>query len=284
MRNATQQKMAGNSILEFLSSQILIMGPMSTLVWLPGLVWLLASSRARAFRPLGWIYLVVLVILLVSGSSRAGYLSPAYTWLFAAGAVFWGELLAEKRRVLILLTSAVAVGNLVLVPLALPVLSESTYIRYARFLGIEPSTEENKEIAELPQFYADMHGWKELVELFAEVFESLEPAERESARILGLNYGVAGAVDYFGPELGLPPAISAHNNYWLWPPDDWDGQILIVKGGSVETLSRYYKDVEQVATFDCEFCMPYEDNAPIFVCRDPLMTVEEAWERLKSYN
>jgi hypothetical protein len=34
---------------------------------------------------------------------------------------------------------------------------------------------------------------------------------------LGLNYGEAGAMEYFGPELGLPPVLSAHNSYWLCP-------------------------------------------------------------------
>jgi len=284
MRNATEEKMADSTGVEFLGSQILVMGPISVVVWLPGLLWLLTSARARAYRALGWIYLVVLGILLMSGSSRAGYLSPAYTWLFAAGAVFWSDLLGSRRQLLALLTSAVVVGNLVLLPMALPVLSEPNYIRYAQVLGIEPSTEENKEIAELPQFFADMHGWEDLVGQFAEVFDNLDPAERAQARILALNYGVAGAVDHFGPELGLPPAISGHNNYWLWGPGDWNGEPLVIKGGTVEALSRYYDSVEQVGTFDCDFCMPYEDEAPIFVCRGPKMSVEEAWTRLKNYN
>jgi hypothetical protein len=34
-------------------------------------------------------------------------------------------------------------------------------IRYARTLGVEPSTTEAKALAELPQFYPDMHGWEE---------------------------------------------------------------------------------------------------------------------------
>jgi hypothetical protein len=284
MRNATQQKMAGHTSVEFLSSQILVMGPTNLIVWLPGLIWLLASQRAQRFRSLGWIYLVVLAILLVSGTSRSGYLSPAYTWLLAAGAVFWFDVLQERKHLFSLLTSAVGVGNLVLLPMAIPALSEPTYIRYASLLGMEPSTEEKKDVAELPQFYADMHGWRELAETFADVVDSLDPAERQSARILGLNYGIAGAVDYFGSDLGLPPAISGHNNYWLWGPGDWDGSVMVIKGASVEAISRYYDNVEQVATFNCDYCMPYEDNVPIFVGRDPIISVDEAWARLKNYD
>ena len=30
------------------------------------------------------------------------------------------------------------------------------------------------------------------------------------------NYGEAAAIDVFGRGLGLPPAVSGHNNYYLW--------------------------------------------------------------------
>ena len=128
MRNATQQKMAGKSIAEFFSDQILIMGPVSTLIWVPGLLWLLVARRARSFRSLGWIYLVVLAILLVSGSSRSGYLSPTYTWLLAAGSIFWAELLRDRFKTFVTLTLVVAIGNLLLAPLAIPVLQPITYV------------------------------------------------------------------------------------------------------------------------------------------------------------
>ena len=41
----------------------------------------------RRFRALGWAYLAIFVLLAATGSSRAGYLSPAYTWLLPAGAI-----------------------------------------------------------------------------------------------------------------------------------------------------------------------------------------------------
>ncbi len=31
-------------------------------------------------------------------------------------------------------------------------------------------------------------------------------------------YYIAGAIDYFRPALGLAPAVSGHNSYWLWGP------------------------------------------------------------------
>jgi len=29
-------------------------------------------------------------------------------------------------------------------------------------------------------------------------------------------------------KLGLPPAISGHQNYFLWGPRDWTGEVILV--------------------------------------------------------
>ena len=61
-------------------------------------------------------------------------------------------------------------------------------------------------------------GWPQEVTLVASVYKSLPPAQRARAVLLAGNYGEAGAIDYFGQALGLPRAVSGHNNFWLWGP------------------------------------------------------------------
>ena len=51
-------------------------------VWLSGLVWLMFWKSGRAFRTLGCAYLAIFVLLALNGTSRAGYLGPAYAWVF----------------------------------------------------------------------------------------------------------------------------------------------------------------------------------------------------------
>jgi len=34
----------------------------------------------------------------------------------------------------------------------------------------------------------------------------------------------------------------------------------------------------------CEYCMPDENNFPVYVSRDPKMPFEEAWPEFKHYN
>jgi hypothetical protein len=286
IHNATTEKMVEVAPLDFLLGQIKMMHPFTLPLWLGGLAWLLFHPAGRRNRLLGWMYLTVFVILALSGSSRSGYLSPAYTWLFAAGGV-GGERLLARPRLAWLRPAVVAIliaAGAVTAPLALPLLPVETYIRYARALGERPSTEERKELGELGQFYADMHGWDAIVEAVAGVCRRLPPVDAAAARIFAPDYGVAGAVDLLGGRQGLPRAISGHNNYWLWGPRGWDGRVLIVIGGGEESLRALFHAVERAATIDCGRCMPYENGRPVWVCRGLREAVADVWARIKHYD
>src|SRR6185436_5906520 len=84
IHNATAYKNVALSPLDFLVEQVMQMNPFTTLVWVGGLGWLLLGREGRPFRLLGWMYVAAFVVL-VSQSSKAYYLCPAYTTLFAAG-------------------------------------------------------------------------------------------------------------------------------------------------------------------------------------------------------
>ncbi len=285
IHNATAGKMAGVSPPGFLLEQIRIMNPVVAPIWIAGLAYLLFFREGRSFRPLGWAYLAVLVVLLSPGTSRAGYLAPAYTWLLAAGGVALDDLYARWRRPwLKSLTVALVLSGVALAPLALPILPVETYIRYSRALGFAPSTDEKKEVAALPQWYADMHGWESIVLTVAGVYDSLPPAEREKAAIFAPDYGVAGALDLLGRERGLPEALSGHNNYWLWGPRGQTGEVVIIVGGSEEEISRLFASVERAAMIDCGYCMPYENHRPVWIARGLKRPLAEIWGGLKNYN
>jgi hypothetical protein len=70
-------------------------------------------------------------------------------------------------------------------------------------------------------------GWPDLAQTVARVAGELPDTRR--AVILARNYGEAGAIDRFGPALGLPRAYSGHNAYGDWgPPRDGDAPVIAV--------------------------------------------------------
>jgi hypothetical protein len=286
MGNATSQKMAAVSVVEFFQGQILTMHPLTLPLWLGGLLYLLLSRRGHQYRLLAWMYLAIALILAASGTSRSGYLGPAYTWLFAAGAVGLEAILERRRRQWIAwpVMGLMLAGGAATAPLALPVLSVERYVPYARSLGVGPSTEERKEVGVLPQFYADMHGWESITQTVVDVVESLPPDERDRVRVFAPNYGVAAALDYYGRKHGLAPSLSGHNNYWYWGPGDLDGKILLSIGGQRRTFEGLCGSVEQVATIDCGLCMPYENGRPLWLCRELQIDAAEIWPRTRHFD
>ena len=169
-------------------------------------------------------------------------------------------------------------------PLALPLLPIETYIRYARALGQAPETEERKELGQLGQFYADMHGWDSIVDAVAQAHATLTPDEQAAVRVFAPDYGIAGALDLLGRRRGLPAAISGHNNYWLWGPDGWDGRVTIVVGGSEARMGELFEQFERAGTLDCGLCMPYENGRPVWIARRLRRPVAAVWPLVKHYD
>jgi hypothetical protein len=283
IHGAVGGKYSGLDAWDFLSNQLPINNPVTLPVWLGGLVFLFTPA-GRRYRALGIVFATAAVVLLVNGHSKSEYLASAFSGAFAAGGVAWERWLepAARRRLRIALAGLVAAG-LVLVPVVLPILPVATFIRYAGALGLRPSTAEGKELAELGQFYADMFGWQEKASAVAEVYHALPSEERRVATIFAENYGRAGAIDYFGPRYGLPPAIGSHNNYWLWGPGAATGEVVILVGGSEEGLAAAFDSHQRAAVARCDYCMPYERDIPIWLARGLKEPIDQLWARLRHY-
>jgi hypothetical protein len=88
------------------------------------------------------------------------------------------------------------------------------------------------------------------------------------------NYGEAGALDLFGPRYGLPPAISGHQNYWLWGTHGFRGRNLIWLQWRLQSVERHWDSVEQVG----------EENRPIWLCRGLKQPLDAVWHDFKFWN
>jgi hypothetical protein len=274
------------SPLGFLLQQILTMHPLTLPIWLSGLYYLLFSKEGKRYRIFGLMYLILYVVFTVQ-KAKFYFLSPMYPVLFASGALVIERFIRLRNwnRLKPALISLLIIGGIITAPFAIPLLPVETFIRYSSSVGGDLGVkQERHEIAQLPQHFADRFGWENMVATVARVYQSLSPEEQEEAAIFTGNYGEAGAIDFFGGKYNLPRAISGHNNYYLFGPGDYSGEIVIFIGVPIQYLKRLFDEVEQAAIIRCKYCMPYENNLPVYVCRRPKFPITEVWPQIKHYD
>ena len=276
------------SPVEFLLEQIVTMQPPTLPLWLAGLGFYLFAREARPYRALGWVY-VVLFALFVALGSRFYFLAPAYPMLFAAGGVTIERFFRRRDRwrwSLPAYAAVLTVSGAVVAPITvLPVLPVETLAGITGTLGGDAGVEvETREVAELPQTFADRFGWEGMVATVAGIHRKLPASERSEACILAGNYGEAGAIDFFGAKYGLPKAISGHNSYHLWGTRGCTGETVVSVGVPRQRLEGAFGRVEQADTVRCRYCMPDEDDLPVYVSHAPKVPFEEAWPRFKHYD
>ncbi|MCA9729390.1 MAG: glycosyltransferase family 39 protein [Candidatus Eisenbacteria bacterium] len=284
IENAQRYKIADINALGFLGQNVLDMQPSSALLWLGGLVGLLVWPKLRERRWIG-VSFVAIVIFFVLQKSKPYYLYPAFFPLFAAGAVVWERLSVRRRWRWIrpLWIVSLLSGGTFAAPMAIPVLSPAGLVAYQARIGLAPKNAERAELAELSQHLADRFGWRELTEAVAQVYRQLPPEEQASCLIVGRNYGEAGALLYYGRALGLPPAVSQHNSFYLWGYTPPDPKVVILVNQEVSDLQTVFEDVREVTRVTFPYTMPFERDVPICVCRGIKIPLAEAWRMGKEY-
>ena len=270
------------SLPAFFVQQLLLIGPVSAAVWLCGLWAGMVRPNLAAARVLPIAWLILLGVFTLS-HGKPYYLAAIYPALLALGASrIEGWITGTTARSALLVV--IAVGGVPSAPFTLPILPVETFIAYSGALNFTPSTGEHQRLAQLPQYYADMFGWREMAQKVAGVYWSLPPQERARAVFYGNNYGEAAAIDVFGPRLGLPPAISGHNNYYLWGPRGHDGSVVIIIGGDTRHYADLFGSFRVAGRIETLHAMPYETGLPIYVLRGMKMPLQAYWPQTKSYH
>ena len=284
MRNASAGKYSGLTRSRFLVDQLVNMNPLVILVAWLGLCWLLFSNDGRRYRFLAIVFLTVFGILLLNAHTKSEYVTAAYTLLFAGGGVMverlgrqWGRWIPPT------LGAVLVVSGLLMAPFAMPVLPVETYIRYADMMGMSPSTPEKLQLAELPQFFADMQGWEEMAQDVSKAYLSIPAQERSTTVALVGNYGEAGALELYARMYPLPRVICPHNSYWFWGVGDTHITTFIRLGGKESDYSENYGAVTLAGVHTCRYCMPYENDLNIFVARQRRRPIEEVWREAHAF-
>jgi hypothetical protein len=191
--------------------------------------------------------------------------------LYAAGAVWlerWSEQKIERRRSVAVAALCVALlADILLVgAIALPISHINS--RWWQFAS-RINGDLREEI-----------GWPELVQSIAKVRDGLPASDRERLGILAANYGEAGAVNLYGPQYGLPGAISGINSYWYRGYGDPPPQTLIVLGFSEQFLSKTFENCELAGRKWNRFGVQNEESEhpEIYVCTGLRQSWPEFWK------
>ncbi len=243
---------------------------------LAGLYFYLLAPAGRRFRMLGWMYVVTLVLFVVA-KGRWYYLGPGYPMLYAAGAL-WGERQLESLRrawagtIRALVWAALAFDIVLVCAIAIPMAPvNSTRWKFA--------AKNNGDLVE-------ELGWPELTQEVARIRDALPEQDRTRLGILAANYGEAGAINLYGPQYGLPQAISGINSFWQRGYGNPPPETLVVLGLSRHFLERNFSACEVAGHTPNPYGIDNEetrDNPDIYVCRGLRHSWPEFWRDFRYY-
>jgi hypothetical protein len=267
--------------LGFLGQQLQVVNPLSFLAALAGAVWLMLRSR---FRAIGITFLAFYLLLEALGAKNY-YLGPIYPMMFAAGAVAIERITARRARWAAVTFIGLSVAlTLFTLPIAIPIVSPEHFETYTRITHLEQPKFENQLQGPLPQIYADMFGWPEMVQTTATFFHSLTPDQQRNTAIWAENYGVGSAFYFFGPRYGLPDPIGAHQSFYFWGPHDYHSPDLIVAGARDDDgLRRVCDSVQIVGRSDHPLARPSE-HFDIYYCRGLHADLQAHWSMRKHFD
>lgn len=259
----------------FVPGQLLAIGPPAAVVWGAGLLALWRSPRLRPVRALGVAYVLAAgVLLAVAGQFyyTTGFLLVLYAvgsvaaerWLADASGAVRTLRTTRLRRLLVVnvVTSALV---------ALPLLPTTV-------LAASPVPLLNPAVG-------DQVGWQRYVEQVAAVVDRLPADERARTVVIAENYGEAGAIDRYGPDLGLPPVVSGHNalHDLARPADGTTTAVVLLQGHgqghvSEDLLDRAFARCTLAGRLDNGVGVPNEEQGTaVLVCRDPVASWEQLW-------
>ncbi len=281
MRNATKYKNLSLTPFAFVGQLIIGLNPFTLPLWLSGLGYLFFGREMKKYRYLGWMAVVFLLVYMFQ-NSKFYYVLPVFPLLLASGAVAVEifsirHKISWPRRALI---SAVVISGSMLMPLAVPLLPIEQFVSYAKTLGLWNLVRMEKGEGDMPPLhFVYRFGWEGLVDSVGVAYNALPEDERNKCAVLASWYGVAGAIDHFGPGHGLPPSVCPRNSYWTWGPRTYSGELVLAVGYDAAYLEQFFGSVKRVGFFK----KSYGYDAEICLCRKPRAPLWQMWPQFKKF-
>ncbi len=129
-----------------------------------------------------------------------------------------------------------------------------------------------------------MIGWPELAEQVAGIYQDIPDADKPGTVILAGNYGEAGALDLYGPALGLPRVISGSNSLWARGYGDAEPQTVIVVGFERQYAQHFFKTCQQAGRVTNRYGVKNEESTNhtgLYVCTQPRQPWAAMWAEMQ---
>lgn len=250
---------------------LLMLGPPLVAVWGTGWVALIRGVRWRPIQFLGVSFPVLLLLTFAAGSQNY-YPLGLLVVLFAAGCVPVGDWLARAGNGSRIASTVLVVINAVVASvISLPVLPQ-------RLMGDSP-------VPSINESAADQVGWPTYVEQIVAVYRTLNNADQLAAVLITSNYGEAGAIDRYGPALGLPTPFSGHNELYFQARPPETARIVVVVGEQIDSVRELFRSCTFEAALDNRVNVDNEEQRkPVTICREPIGTWRELWPQFRHFD
>lgn len=283
---AARDKNADTPPLSFVLNQVLVMNPLLAPLWISGIVAPFTVAQLKPVRFLSIAFLASLALVLLT-HGKDYYIAATYPAMFIVGAVAMAHWVkGTKGRVALAGWGALAAAFTVLIsPMALPVLSVEGLKTYMENFPLKPQQQEKSfQGTLLPQLFADQVGWHDFTDQVGAAWAKIPAGERARTGIKLDNYGEAGALDVYGKSYGLPPALSGHNQYYLWGLRGQHPVNLLVVQDHPERLTPYCQEAIILGTTNSPNAMAYENGKTIAYCRGLKVDLAKIWPELKNFS
>jgi hypothetical protein len=251
-----------DSPLEFVLLQVGLVSPFLVPVWAVGLWRLWRDPEVALWRCFGVAYPVLVVVFLLSGG-KAYYLAGLYPILLAAGSpAAFGWVARHGQRPL--LRGALLISGVAAVYLFLPL--------------TPPAQLEGSPVQAVNYDAGEQVGWPEFADTVKTAYTGLRPEDRARTVVLTANYGEAGALAKYAPDL---PVYSGHNSMADLgrPPRGTDSVVTV---GFARRELSWCTRVEGLAEIHNDAGVDNdEDGAPVLLCRGVTQPWRMLWPDLR---
>jgi hypothetical protein len=263
----------------FLIDQLL-MPTFASVLTIAGILYLFLNKDVRKYRFAGIVVILIISILFIL-KGKSYYTQGVFPFLIAAGAVLYEKIL-KNIWLKILLPVVMILLTVPILPMALPIYKTARLVKYFSDLeeqkGIVIGRRfEDGSIHSLPQDYADMLGWNELVSLVNKAYLMID--DKKAGFIYGENYGQAGAVTVIGKKYGLPEAVCFSESFSYWYPKEFNPDIKSLvyindePGDDVKALFQKITLIGRISDPDAR-----EYGTGVYLCQEPVSSFNKFWK------